>query len=384
MFVRGAPAQFSNADRRPLLLSDWASILKSSHTAPVFVLNVVTSTLREQLAMLHAAAARGMPIRYVELGNELWDPRYAFLYPTGATYARAMNPWILAIKRAYPAAQVALSGVDNASFLISLLPGLKNWNASMLSVAKHEDAIAIHPYWDLPQPAGTSAAANATVATGLAEWQRFVARTLPLVPKHEGVWLTEWNQTDLLHKGGGQSWVQALTEAAFAIDTVTNKRIRVSLVHDVVDAARNPSANQPNTSLFPMLARSGGRILGLTANGYALGLVFGSLSSGDSVQQLKFRRGPSVSGFAGLQGVRIAARGRASSFDVINLTGNPRRVALPTTAAGRLAGVVRSARPTADPGFVATDTITRRRITTTTSGVINLPPYSIASLRPHR
>ena len=108
--------------------------LTAAGSAPLFVLNVLTyqgavgsaalngAMLRGQTAFLRAAAAAGMPVTKVELGNELYlngavnhGPHgrdYANRFPTAADYASQMNTWIAALHKDFPGVQVAAVAAD--------------------------------------------------------------------------------------------------------------------------------------------------------------------------------------------------------------------------------------------------------------------------------
>lgn len=53
-------------------LTTLKKIINSTGAVPIFDLNVMTSTLKDQIQMLQTAKQMGLPIRYVELGNEFY------------------------------------------------------------------------------------------------------------------------------------------------------------------------------------------------------------------------------------------------------------------------------------------------------------------------
>ena len=102
-----------------IYLSDWARLVAHANALPVFDLNLVTSHLSSQLAMLRRARKLGMPIRQIELGNEFYShaPLVDRAIPTPEAYGRKATRWIAAIKRRFPRAQVA--AVDSATPLVA-------------------------------------------------------------------------------------------------------------------------------------------------------------------------------------------------------------------------------------------------------------------------
>jgi hypothetical protein len=74
--------------------------------------------LADGLAMLAHAESLGLPIDYVELGNELYlpsdlsTPDNNVVFPTGSDYARAALAWIRALKTKFPGVLVAVEGAS--------------------------------------------------------------------------------------------------------------------------------------------------------------------------------------------------------------------------------------------------------------------------------
>ena len=68
----------------------------------VFDLCQLTCNLSYQLAGLRAHEKAGIPIKYIELGNEMYDSSRKdalAVYPQPSDYATAMLPWVTAIKK---------------------------------------------------------------------------------------------------------------------------------------------------------------------------------------------------------------------------------------------------------------------------------------------
>jgi hypothetical protein len=65
-----AMGYYKDIPRRPYTLADFASGLrKTGATAAVLSVNILTSNISYEVAGLHAAAAMGIPITAVEIGN---------------------------------------------------------------------------------------------------------------------------------------------------------------------------------------------------------------------------------------------------------------------------------------------------------------------------
>src|SRR5215469_4794649 len=158
----GEPAQQIN-DSIPI----FTTAVRAAAAVPLFDLNTVTykgaigsaaentAMLAQQMKFLKAASAHGLPVRMVELGNELYlygysntppnphEHDYADRFPTAADYAAQMNPWIAAIHSTFPGAQVATVAAD-ANGVPGLSQRRATWNADVLPSLVGENAVTIH------------------------------------------------------------------------------------------------------------------------------------------------------------------------------------------------------------------------------------------------
>eukprot|EP01052_Picozoa_sp_SAG31_P016386 SAG31_NODE_1084_length_10007_cov_4.353452_2_plen_553_part_00 len=164
----------------------------------VFDVCQLSCSLNFSLAGLHAHAAAGSAITYVELGNEMYDPGRPDVlakYPQPADYAHAMLPWIRAIKAEFPRAKVALIGdqFGGASFRDMA------WNVDVLgansSAALLADAATLHIYsaWDWynhssAPSAEVIAGKLAAAAKSAVENGEYASRT---ISGRLGLWITE-------------------------------------------------------------------------------------------------------------------------------------------------------------------------------------------------
>ncbi len=120
-------------------LADIAALYNAVGCDILFVLNMLTKTMSDQLDMLAAANALGIPIKYVELGNELnsQDGQGHIQYPTPEDYAADVVIWMAAIKAVYPNALVAAVGGNKPSWT-----GGERWNEVV--AAANPDALTWH------------------------------------------------------------------------------------------------------------------------------------------------------------------------------------------------------------------------------------------------
>ena len=349
----GSPFTSVGSDRPALTLQDWSKLIKGSHATPLWDLNVLTSTLTDQLAMLQKARALSLSVRYVELGNELWDPEqpYVARYPTGSSYGTAMNPWIVAIRHDFPGVEIAVSGADESD------PQLNgggerytSWNESLLATVRGENAIAIHPYWALPDQEPPGSNVVGTLTAGQSHWDAF-AKSLSSIPEGVRVWLTEWNQAGRFAPMGAQIWAQALAVDAFALDSLGDPQVTMSLLHDLVDGAKQPQ-DVSASNVFPLFTdgSDGSPALSRTAIGYAYPLLVNTVSGESAAQLLDIPGGPEVGGQPGVVGVILSGR-RPAAF-MVNLTAGPVTIALPHPIDGPMRLTWLMDQPTSQPGWM--------------------------------
>jgi hypothetical protein len=105
---------------------------RATGAPPVFDLNVMTSTLGCQLSMLRKARQLGLPVRYVELGNEFYlsAQDYPKYFPTAADYGATVASYVTAVHSGFPGALVAAVGS-----LPVATARERTWNHDMIDAA---------------------------------------------------------------------------------------------------------------------------------------------------------------------------------------------------------------------------------------------------------
>jgi hypothetical protein len=136
-------------------LEEFKKAIDITGAIPVFVLNMCTSTLENEISMLKHAKEINLPVKFVELGNEFYlpDSLNVKTFPTGADYARVANQWIERIKKEFPEAKVAVVGrSEKREGLKNVLRGKEtderseNWNSGLFATIKNADAVTFHIY----------------------------------------------------------------------------------------------------------------------------------------------------------------------------------------------------------------------------------------------
>jgi hypothetical protein len=367
------PAAYRNnlPTRQGLTMTDYANIMRATGSVPIFDLNVVTSTLADQLAMLHAAAALGMPIRYIELGNELYDstkPTYAYEYPTGADYATAVNKWIVQIKREFPDAQVAVSAWDDSNPMTQRLSSrIRQWNTGLLALIHGEDAIVFHTYWNLPPGVipGTPESVQPALHAGAQRWQSVAQTDLPELPPGVEAWFTEWNINGAPYQGYRgplrENWAHGLSVAWFALASAADNRVGFSVHHDVLSGGATATIYNGDRST---------QRYGLAADGQSLSPIYGAFKGATAAGAMTVDDPDNV--------LAVAVRGTKVKVVAVNLSSQPRQITLPPA----MAYPAPTHTVAADPGVVidgAPTGLTAPTITDagTISANVTLAPYSV-------
>jgi len=163
---------------------------------PIFDLNVLTPgnqlNTADQVQMLADARSLGLPVKYVEIGNELYGGgatgTFAKAFPTGHAYGTTVALYVKTLHRDFPGVQVAADAVLNGSTTRE-----QQWNTQLLATATGAgapDALILHDYPGLTDNPFTAADvpplfANAyTAISDLASTVRSLGKP---------VWLTEYN-----------------------------------------------------------------------------------------------------------------------------------------------------------------------------------------------
>lgn len=146
-FLPDAQPGFLKLSPLPYRLQDLQTVAQVTGANPIYVLNMLTSTLDYQLEMLRSAKAIGLPVQLIELGNEFYLPQKDNVakFPTGQDYAKLCNTWIPAIQSEFPDAKIGIVGESPDPNLPADSRRL-SWNQNVLQMVKGANALTLHPY----------------------------------------------------------------------------------------------------------------------------------------------------------------------------------------------------------------------------------------------
>jgi hypothetical protein len=350
----------------PRLLPSLLQQMALMHSTPIFMLNVLTDpeckppagglcqympsspNLNYQLQMLQAAAALGIEVKYVELGNEYYletgvntGPGYTLVYPdpvtssdppAGTVYARLATQWIAAIKKQFPHALVAAVGATQQTG--SGRRGI--WNQSLFPALVGADAITMHTYIRTTVPQGTTVfddtAAKTMLATSFSNWAS-IEQDIAKLPAGVPVWFTEFNLGDETEPVWG-TWAHGLLTATMAMLFLEDTHVVLMAKHDLVSDAvfgeifsatnglatteggkYTPAANPPPTTQW-----------GRTVQNVTLDEIATAAASSTQAEELSFPGAPTLSGggtsYPALYGWSFQA-GSARRVVVLNLSNQP-------------------------------------------------------------
>lgn len=93
-------------------ISDLKRMANYTDSKIIFVLDIINSTIQDQIEMLYSA---DLHIKYIEIGNELYLDAYEEYFPSAQIYADTINSWLPQIIAHFPDAKfgVAMIGRDS-------------------------------------------------------------------------------------------------------------------------------------------------------------------------------------------------------------------------------------------------------------------------------
>mgnify|MGYP002777717255 CR=1 FL=1 len=248
-------------DRYPL--DNFAKAIRETGAEPIYVLNLLTRDLDHSLRGLRRAKALGLPVRLIELGNELYFnlKLESAVFPTPEAYGQTCEQWILAIKKEFPEARCAVLGTE-----LARNERQRDWTARVLAQAPHADAVIFHVYTPFGldgqrERVGNNAGQEGLTAGGPlrstlekqtaelalladpAAYARMLATAREAasryrrmnVPQQLPVWATEFNvRADSSALRG--TWANALFIAQFYDEFLAGGQVALSCFHNIQGA----------------------------------------------------------------------------------------------------------------------------------------------------
>lgn len=276
-------------------LSELHYFYQQTGIKPVFCLNMLTKTLSNQIQMLQTAASLGIPVHYIELGNELYFNVTDFTnkYPNPIDYVLDVkNNWIPQLSSLFPNAKIAVIGsYDGLTDLNNntVPPRIYTWNDTLFAQYVGADGITFHYYI----PPNTTTLSNPNITQALAapfkHWQTMKINTVDKVTNGMECWITEYNLND-----GNQttysiasSWTHGLYTAALFSQMLEEPKITMLLNHQITGSPAFASL----ASYTPFGDTLTNR---LTAEGNAMRLIHQAVKGNNTATKLNFSNNPTI------------------------------------------------------------------------------------------
>lgn len=390
--------------KNPILLDDLKYACDSTGAVPLFVLNMCTSDLQYQLEMLRIARKKGLPVKYVELDNEVYlsEEIYTGKFSSGLEYARICNDWIKAIRKEFAGVRIAAVGYSaKESDIRKEKQGLSralNWNHEVLSTIDGADAMTFHIYGGnglgfLRNPGDLSGdedkepmeyqviferPGSASVIMGMpfTRWSNSVAYDLRILPKGMNAWITEYNMFEREGVVAG-TWLHGIYALTQAMLMVTNPDVEISCFHNLCSSAQFGAIFNNEQGFMKSVKPKPTQELGLTASGYCLSLLGKALEGANSVAAIRFDKPYPQSGARGKEYATlfgISAKSKTQQHVLlINFSETARRVDVTAVCKSGETWIQYSSESTKQ--VAAVDDIVKRNLKN--GNVADLPPYSV-------
>lgn len=305
----GTPFGLGKQTPQSNTLENFQQTISSSQATPIFVPNLLTSNLDKEINMLKSAQNLGLPIKYIELGNEFYlpEPDNIAKFPTGADYGSEANRWITRLHQEFPNIKIAVATYlqfqDGTQFQDNRS---KSWSTDLLTTLQGADALTIHSYY-------TSEIGNKTdlensdvekiLGTPFNKYRQLINAAIN--PSPINIWITEYNMIDPNAPVNG-TWTHGLAELTRTllyfqtpkVALITNQALVGSYTYNAIFndehgfaeswAAKKPSKPLPSTTT-PYSPTDLGWTFSLLGNA-----TFGM----NSTQKLTFSENPLLTGGA--------------------------------------------------------------------------------------
>lgn len=293
--------EFSNREIVTATLEEFKTAIDATKATPVFVLNMVTSDLNNQIAMLKHAKQIGLVVKYIEMGNEYYKSQHIFTskFPSPADYAKEAVLWATEIKKEFSDAEFAViatrQGQDKDE-------RLANWNQGVFEGIKNEkiiDAITIHPYsgpgHGIKELKDAMTINDMSNILGASFNGTFLIDVNP--PQGKKIWITEYNVFDVKKNVMNSRWVHGLYIANMTLDFLNNPDVEMILYHSLIG---NPSFRAIFTGkndLAKLESTTPTKPFDYTAAGYAYSIILNTMIGKDEATRLGFSSNITESSF---------------------------------------------------------------------------------------
>lgn len=277
----------------PYKLDHVKMVYDRTGAAPVYLINMLTSTYDEQLAMLKYAQSIGLPVEYIEMGNEYYlddhpeNYNYLTVYPETTDYTDMCRVWTAGFRREFPKARISLIGVNTPASWTKR-PRAREWNTVVMNHMEGIacDAITIHIY---PKNGLAAPTPYDMIGQSLAS----VAQEKVLdasIRSEYGLWVTEYNFESGSNPFPGQ-WVHGLAAALMSAQLIVMPRVEMICFFNLTAGKSASAIFDADVSIKGQTAPK----YALSATGEALKMISKAQRGATSVKTVHFSENPQVS-----------------------------------------------------------------------------------------
>ncbi len=207
----------------------------------IYVLNMMSSSLSNQLFELENAIDSGLVINRIELGSEFNhdNPFSEIKFPTAGDYAREVNTWIESIRNIIPSTKIGVvAGNRGPDFSRAW-----KWNDSICDIVNDADALIWHLYLYLQDD--DTLFTNEQVlgypfyrVPKYEQWRGF-QDTISAIQEYD-IWVTEYNLFDkTTDKRFANTWAHTLILAGINDQLLHNELIEIMIQHNISGVLHN-------------------------------------------------------------------------------------------------------------------------------------------------
>jgi len=388
-------------------LKNFQTLSAATNTTPLFVLNMLTSTLESQIQMLKQAEALGMPIQEIELGNEFYfgTRNNRSVFPTPKDYARTATQWTTRIKKEFPQVKISVIGVSDQGRIRHRLEQRRVlWNRAVSTALEKADAITLHSYpghglaplTEAPQgdyPFFSAQDTSIILGEPFRHWDTINQTDgFGTLPSNQKIWVTEYNLHERLRKLKVRqnrvigSWAHGLYNLVMGLQFLEDPRVEKICNHALIGNPQFSAIFDGPSSFVNSAHRSGNSIkttpYGLTATGVALQKWGQAMNNADEAQEIEFENGPTLMGkqqfqYPALYGWSFTDQGDNQEAIITNLSAR----SLQVDVSSIFPSGITYQQVEGDPRTLVTTPYSLKETDGDVLDRLSLPPYSVSHLK---
>ncbi len=283
-------------------IADFKATLAHTGTKPLFVLNPLTSDKYYQIAMLLEAKLQNLNVKRVEIGNEFYlsKPAYMDKFPSAADYASTYLDFRSAIKD-YLGTDVQVCAVaSNKNDDGGTSDRSETWNSGLAStLGGNVDSYTIHQY--RAATSGVSSINYHSIFSRVNNDINDLNSRVSLLGSTAPIWITEYNLFDKNQAVHG-TWYHALYDSYLTLKFLENQRIEACNLHAqsgnyVFGSFYNVTDGLKPWGDFPGIGVSCNTTTSInkpTSVGIAMEFIAKSLMGASSVRKLEIGNSPTA------------------------------------------------------------------------------------------